>query len=286
MRRTDCVPPGTPVQVCDGFSIVIPQNRPASRPTGNIRTRSATCIFECSCENRDSMTRRMCFLAAAGLLTAACGRKKTKVSRVPPPPSQPQSAPSDYAPESGLASWYGHPYHGRASASGEIYDMEQMTAAHRTLPFGTVVHVENLENGMTTDVRINDRGPFINGRVIDLSHAAARTIKMLGPGTARVRLTIVQAPAHPEPALFAVQVGAFANRDNADRMQNRMSSRYGSAALALRSGTPPLWRVLVGRAPDTDAAERLAQQIRGEESVPQAFVVRLDAPARVVSGTQ
>src|SRR5689334_3200553 len=86
------------------------------------------------------------------------------------------------ASETGIASWYGHPYHGRRAANGEIYDMEKLTAAHRTLPFDTWVRVKNLTNDKTIDVRITDRGPFIDGRIIDLSHAAARAIDMIGPG--------------------------------------------------------------------------------------------------------
>lgn len=241
------------------------------------------------------MTRaRFLAIAIGGAALTGCAHKKHPVAQLPPAPTPsaapPQQAssphprhprpllPSDLAPESGTASWYGHPYHGRPSASGEIYDMEQMTAAHRTLPFGTMVHVEDLDNGMSTDVRINDRGPFVDGRIIDLSHAAARAINMLGPGIANVRLTINAPPLRPEPAVFAVQIGAFANRDNADRMQARMISAYGSAALRLRAGAPALWRVLVGQAPTPEAAETLAGQIRGEQSVPEAFVVRLDPP--------
>ncbi len=247
------------------------------------------------------MTRaRFLMIAAGGMLLESCGRKRTQVAQIPPtptpqpdtqapsPPAQtaqqpartrhrpPPALPSDVAPETGVASWYGHPYHGRQSASGEIYDMEQMTAAHRTLPFNTLVQVENLDNGMITQVRINDRGPFVDNRVIDLSHAAANAINMVGPGTARVRLTIVAPPAAPEPAVFAVQVAAFANRDNADRMEARMAGLYGAATLRLRSGATPLWRVLVGQAPDPDHAESLARQIRSEQKVPEAFVVRLD----------
>lgn len=151
-----------------------------------------------------------------------------------------------------------------------------MTAAHRTLPFNTLVNVENLDNGMVAEVRINDRGPFVDNRVIDLSHAAANAINMVGPGTANVRLTIVAPPAVPEPAIFAVQVAAFSNRDNADRLQTRMVDLYGAATLRLRSGATPLWRVLVGQAPDPDRAEELARRIRGEQKVPEAFIVRLD----------
>jgi rare lipoprotein A len=96
--------------------------------------------------------------------------------------------------EVGVASWYGDPYHGRTTASGEVYDMEAMTAAHQTLPFGTVLSVWNLDNGLVTTVRVNDRGPFWQNRIVDLSRHAARELDMIGPGTARVRLTIV-APA-------------------------------------------------------------------------------------------
>lgn len=220
----------------------------------------------------------MCVVGAA-ILLSACGHKKSQVSNVPRTPG-----PVSYAPETGVASWYGHPFDGRQSASGEIYDMEQMTAAHRTLPFGTVVRVDDLDNGMSTQVRVNDRGPFVDNRIIDLSHAAARAINMLGPGTAHVRLTIVGAPALAEPGFFAIQVAAFANRDNADRMQARMQDRYGTATLRLRSGAPPLWRVLVGRAPNTTQAEELARQIRSEQSVPEAFVVRLDPAVNVSPG--
>jgi rare lipoprotein A len=117
-------------------------------------------------------------------LISACGTKK-KVRAAKPPRIG--------SNETGIASWYGNPYHGRRAANGEIYDMEKFTAAHRTLPFGTWVRVKNLTNDKTVDVRIQDRGPFVGHRIIDLSHAAAREIELIGPGTARVRLTIITA---------------------------------------------------------------------------------------------
>lgn len=97
-------------------------------------------------------------------------------------------------PQEGIASWYGKEYHGRTTASGERYDMMAMTAAHRTLPFGTRVRVTNLENGRQVTVRINDRGPFIRGRIIDLSYAAARRINMIRQGLVRVRVDIISSP--------------------------------------------------------------------------------------------
>lgn len=98
------------------------------------------------------------------------------------------------ATETGIASWYGEPYNGRRTSSGEIFDMQQLTAAHRSLPFQTWVEVTDLDNGKKVSVRIIDRGPFVKGRVIDLSLAAARKIEMVGPGTARVKLKVIAPP--------------------------------------------------------------------------------------------
>ncbi len=178
-------------------------------------------------------------------------------------------------PETGLASWYGYPYHGRQAASGEVYDMEQFTAAHRTLPFQTRVRVTNLENQRSVDVRITDRGPFIDGRIIDLSRAAARQVAMLGPGTAQVRIRVVALPAAIPAGYFAVQIGAFRNRANAERERARLATRYGQARLSLRDGDPPLWRVLVGQAATPADAAALAARVRAE--IGAAFVVRVEA---------
>lgn len=178
--------------------------------------------------------------------------------------------------ETGVASWYGHPYHGRQAADGEIYDMETLVAAHRTLPFNTWVRVQNLANAKTVDVRIIDRGPFVGGRIIDLSHAAAKEIDMIGPGISKVRLEIISAPANPEPAVFGVQVGAFSTRSNADRFLVDMQTRYGTAKLVERQGSTAMWRVIAGSEPTPENAELLAERIREAEKVPQAFVVRVD----------
>lgn len=130
-------------------------------------------------------------LLALGL--TGCHKKKPRTTR------SPQAHAAIPAPvgsiEEGLASWYGPPYHGRQAADGEIYDMEKMTAAHRTLPFQTWVRVTNRQNGLTVDVRITDRGPFVEGRIIDLSKAAARRIQLLGPGVSPVRLEVINPPS-------------------------------------------------------------------------------------------
>jgi rare lipoprotein A len=178
--------------------------------------------------------------------------------------------------EFGIASWYGYPFHGRRAANGEIYDMERLTAAHRTLPFDTRVRVVNLSNERSVEVRINDRGPFVEGRVIDLSMAAARMIDLIRPGTVPVRVAIVSTPAHAPEESYAVQVGAFQDVENADRLVTRMKSQYGVARLVFRDGDPPLWRVQVGREDSQEGARALARRIRRETGEPAAFVVRRD----------
>jgi rare lipoprotein A len=213
------------------------------------------------------MRRSIPLLLAVVLLFPACGRKK----RIPA-----ATAPRVAAEEAGIASWYGHPYHGRASASGEIYDMEQLTAAHRTLPFGALVRVENLTNGLSVEVRVNDRGPFVDGRIIDLSRAAARQIRMLGPGTAQVRLHVLSLPARNPAGYYAVQVGAFRDRANAERVRASMQERYGAAKLLRRDANPTLWRVLVGREAAEEDAAALAGRMRSEGN--RGFVVRVESP--------
>ena len=153
--------------------------------------------------------------------------------------------------------------------------MEQMTAAHRTLPFGTRIRVENLGNGREAEVRVNDRGPFVEGRILDLSRAAARDLQMIGPGTARVRLRVVAAPDRPAEGFFAVQVGSFRSRDNAERLRKRLEREHGVAALEPYDSPRGLfYRVLVGRLNDGAGAEALAARLRSAGLA--GFVVRVD----------
>jgi rare lipoprotein A len=216
-------------------------------------------------------------LPLAIFVLTGCARKHHVPASTAPPPQI-------LSGETGLASWYGHPYHGRAASNGEIYDMEKLTAAHRTLPFGTMVHVINLANNKSVDVRIIDRGPFIEGRVIDLSHAAAQAIDLIGPGIAEVRLDILSAPPNiSADNAYAVQAGAFRDRDRAERLRGTMEREYGSARLVLRPGSPSLWRVLVGRESTEEAAGFLAERVRGE--IGPAFVVRLDDSAGPITGS-
>lgn len=148
--------------------------------------------------------------------------------------------------EQGMASWYGDAFNGQHSASGELYDQEQLTAAHRTLPFGTRVLVRRLDSPQSIVVRINDRGPYVESRIIDLSYAAARRLGMTGFGLVPVALEVVEIPLAPAPEsiCFAVQAGSFRNPDNARRARDAMAGQYGAAIIVSANG---LFRVEVGR---------------------------------------
>jgi rare lipoprotein A len=193
----------------------------------------------------------------------------------PPPAIERQPAvPGEYV-EEGVASWYGAPFNGRRTSNGEIYDMHEFTAAHRTLPFNCVVRVTNLNNGKHTEVRINDRGPFVANRVIDLSLSAAQAIEMVGSGTANVRLEILSGP-NPNVGYFAVQVGAFKVQENAERLKAQMEETYPPVSIAtFDSPNGTFYRVRIGRLPTEDAAQKLADKLHNAEQL-TTFVVRLD----------
>jgi rare lipoprotein A len=171
-------------------------------------------------------------------------------------PSPPPGAPvADGWTEEGEASWYGHPFHGRTTASGETYDMNAPTAAHKTLPFGVRVRIDNLDNGRSTTLTVNDRGPFIRGRIIDVSRRGAEELGMVGAGVARVRITVVEAPAPRR--CWDVQVGAFSRRDNAEGLRDRL--RQDNLDARIETGSNGLHRVLAG--PFAERAE--AERVRG-----------------------
>ena len=178
--------------------------------------------------------------------------------------------------EEGVASWYGVPFHGRRASNGEVYDMNKLTAAHRTLPFDTVVRVTNLSNGKSTVVRITDRGPFVDNRIIDLSMAAAREIDSVGAGVVPVRLEIVSAGIDPGSGFFTVQIGAFRDRGNAERLRERLNASY-SPIFIQRYDAPDglFYRVRVGKISGEDSARQMGQQLHSREGF-TPMVVRLD----------
>ncbi len=196
----------------------------------------------------------------------------------PRPPEAPPAPPKEGAQvQEGVASWYGPGFHGNPTSSGVIYDMYQMTAAHPTLPLGTKVQVTNLQNHRTVEVTINDRGPFVKERVIDLSYAAAKVLDMVGPGTARVRVEIVEGPRGGPIADFSLrpfytlQLGAFNQRGNAEALQGELDSLLGKGSAQIvpaKLGTQEVFRVRVGRFSQRDEAVA-----KGEELAKKGFVV-------------
>lgn len=196
-------------------------------------------------------------------------------SSTPPSREVPERFDAGGYSEQGNASWYGPPFHGRRSSNGEIYDMNKLTAAHRTMAFNTMVRVTNLTNGKTVVVRITDRGPFVENRIIDLSRAAAQTIESIGPGVVPVRLEVVSGN-DPFGGYFTVQVGAFKEKANADRLRDRLDALYPPATIqqaAVDDGT--FYRVRVGRILGEQSAQRFADDLKAKEGF-HAMVIRLD----------
>lgn len=232
-------------------------------------------------------------LAVAGLALAACaGAPPKRVDPASVPDAVPRSEPratrgnpafyevfgqrylvlptAEGYRERGVASWYGPDFHGGSTSSGERYDMNAMTAAHRTLPLPSYVRVTNLGNGRSIVVRVNDRGPFKRGRIIDLSYVAAAKLDMIRDGTALVEVTAVGPGSAPPPALVApttrlyAQAGAFAEEANARRLAERLKA-LGIGEAVVESGQAsgrPLFRVRIGPLGSVADYDALVQKMR------------------------
>lgn len=182
--------------------------------------------------------------------------------------------------ETGIASWYGPNFHGKRTSNGEVYDMYQMTAAHKLLPMNTMVRVTNLENGKSTDLRVNDRGPFVDGRIIDLSYAGALTLGTAGKGTARVRVESIGDVPGTEglapgelPGVFWIQAGAFQVQANAENLARRLRAEGRTEARSIPSTIDniPTWRVQIGGYRSLSEAKTALPAARAR--FPGAFVV-------------
>jgi rare lipoprotein A len=229
-------------------------------------------------------------------LLTGCAHKVTPAP-VPPPPSLSQEKPAPTPPsappprtaqiqvppdakpifeQTGLASWYGPPYHNRRGSNGEIYDMNAMTAAHLTLPLGSIVRVTNVKTNHSAVVRITDRGPFVEGRIVDLSLAAAKQLDVYIPGTAKVRLEVMQSPAPLDTGgRWAVQIGSFGQKRAAVAFADHLQKRY-QAAQVLKFESPAGGWWVRARVPDDDRqrASTLARETATAEGA--VFLVRLD----------
>jgi len=237
------------------------------------------------------------FMGAGMLLLSGCGGHKTAHSQPPPPP--PTITPSQPAPntsaggkpttvphgakpagkpiyvETGLASWYGPPYNHHRGSNGETYDQNALTAAHRTLPLNSVVRVTNEATGHAVVVRITDRGPFIEDRIVDLSLAAAKAVDVWRPGTAEVKLEVLSAPAPiAEGGRWCVQIGAFQSEREARKLKEKLQDRYASADVIQFTGPTGEWVRLRPQGDDKRQAEEVASKTHVKEG--GVFLVRLD----------
>ena len=234
-------------------------------------------------------------LACAPFLLAGChsSRPVYTASAAPPPPDitppprpprHPQPEPDasianteeplgkPVSTETGLASWYGPPYHNRQAADGSIFDQNAMTAAHRTLPMGSTVRVTNISTGESVVVKITDRGPFVQGRILDLSLAAAKATGLYRMGVAEVK---VEAFAHPtiDPAgRWCVQIGAFIEQADAIQLKNDLLRRYTTAKVIEFSGPTGFWVRINPAAADRTTATRIADTIHIPDAAP--YLVR------------
>jgi rare lipoprotein A len=229
---------------------------------------------------------------AALALTAGCHHQQQQYYVPPPPPQyQPNHTAAARKPpaatpagvtgkplltEVGLSSWYGPPYDQHPGANGEIYDQNAMTAAHRTLPLGSIVRVTNIATGQSVVVRITDRGPFVHGRVLDLSLAAAKAAGVYRAGVATVKIEVYSMPAPQTPGgRWCVQVGAFSSAGNALKLKDDLARRYTNAKVVEFPGPTGNW-VRVTALPDKARAAEIAESIRPKEPSAEAYLVRLD----------
>src|SRR5689334_12425298 len=230
--------------------------------------------------------RTIIVLTCACLLAMGCGSDKKRVTRrLPDAPeiSRPEPPPpvvaNDRRPaiyiETGMASWYGPPYHNRKAANGEIYDMHAMTAAHKTLPLGSIVRVTNIATGHSAIVRINDRGPFIGTRIIDLSLAAAKATDVWRAGVAKVRVEVLEAPQPIDRGgRWCVQIGAFSDQDEATQLKLKLARRYSTAKVIQFTGPTGEWVRFRAANDDKSKAVEVARNTHVNEG--GVFLVRLD----------
>jgi len=177
--------------------------------------------------------------------------------------------------EEGVASWYTAPYKGRKAANGEVFNDHALTAAHRTLPLGSLIVVTNLKTGQSADLRITDRGPFVKGRIIDLSIASAKATGVYLAGTARVRIDVYRAPKPINTGgRWCVQIGALSSKRKANKLKSQLERKYRGASVIEFSGEDSYWVRIRPEGDDRKQAERIARNLHPAEG--EAFLTRLD----------
>ncbi len=248
------------------------------------------------------MIKQFLLLLCCLLLAQACASKKTSVSKSPDEVNAKQKASQKpytvmgkrYEPlkshegfvQTGIASWYGKDFHGKTTSNGEKYDMNAMTAAHKTLPLGVFVQVKNTDNGHETVVRVNDRGPFVKGRILDLSYAAAKKLGVDIAGTAPVRIEALgyrgsgvdkyAALESYDTGNYTVQIGSFKEFSNAQRLSEEMKKLHGFSEIHMTNvNGENFYRVYAGKYTSLQAAEHAEREF-SEHGYPGSFSVALE----------
>ena len=179
--------------------------------------------------------------------------------------------------EQGLATWYSAPYKGRKSANGQVFDDNALTAAHRTLPMGSLVMVTNLKTGQSSAMRITDRGPFVEGRVLDMTKASAMATGVYRAGLAQVRIDVYRTPKPMETGgRWCVQIGAFHKEHEARKLQSKLEDKYPGANVIEFPGTDSYWVRIRPAGDNREVAERIAQKLRLKDADASAYLTRLD----------
>jgi rare lipoprotein A len=254
---------------------------------------------------------RVILLGSALLFIVGCRHRNQAIAAPPPPPpsaapapaptrtpeaqSPPQSgfpaagaaiadSPADadfvrshtpFSTEEGLASWYGPPYDKHPGANGRIYDQNALTAAHRTLPLNSLIQVTNLTTGQSVIVRVTDRGPFVSGRILDLSLASAKAIGVWRPGVARVRIDVFASPSPlDQGGRWCVQVGVFRDVKHAMELRDHLMGKYQTANVIEFAGPTGFWVRIRPLHDDKDRAFEIARDLKPSEG--EAYLVRLD----------
>jgi rare lipoprotein A len=246
-------------------------------------------------------------LSALALMVSGCHRQTKQAYQPPPPPTattaanrtgrsvrptdsnttkaipSPAPVPNSFgkpiSTEVGLASWYGPPYAGRKGADGTVYDQNALTAAHLTLPMGTMVRVTNLTNNQSVVVKITDRGPFVRGRIIDLSLAAAKATGVYRAGVAKVKVEAFAAPVRTNAGTggrWCVQIGAFARESEAVKLKEDLLRRYTTAKVIEFPGPTGYWVRVTTRVPDKKDATEVADSIHPKDPAAEPYLIRTD----------
>ncbi len=256
----------------------------ASRPVrcaAAIASSALVLLFAVGCGDQSNVSR---LPASQTAPPAAQGARPGRIAPTPVPPGGVNAADLEFVrthkpilSEEGLATWYTAPYKGRKAANGEVFSDRALTAAHRTLPMGSLIVVTNLKTRQSSAMRITDRGPFVDGRILDLTVASAKATGIYQAGTARVRLDVYRTPKPIETGgRWCVQIGAFKSEHKAKKLKAQLLRKYPDSNVIEFPGQDSYWVRIRPQGDNREEAESIARRLRPGESEAEAFLTRLD----------